>query len=226
MPMTPKTAGSSRSLACTLGDAVWAPAGVAGRLGSILAVWSWSPSSSRSSRRSRRSRPVSPSASRPACATSPSAAAAAAGVAAHEVAGDRGLDDHRAERVGERVVQLGGDPPALQCRRPLRCQSPLDARVLGLCAQATIVIEGAAQSDAERPRADAEDQPEEEVRVEVGEPGQSRHGHGEATQDAGEPRVAPRPRCVAARCSGRRRRGSEATTPGSRCRSRARGVSP
>jgi hypothetical protein len=41
------------------------------------------------------------------------------------------LDDHRAERVGEHVVELDGDALALRPGRALPRQSTTDARALG-----------------------------------------------------------------------------------------------
>ena len=88
------------------------------------------------------------------------------GVPPDQVARDRGLDHHRAERVGERIVELRGDPLALRRRRALRGQAPLDAGVLGLRPQAAVAVERTEQRDAQRPRTDAQDQPEEEVGLE------------------------------------------------------------
>ena len=72
------------------------------------------PISSSSSRSTWSIWPVSVRAARPAARERHRAPASAAdGVGAHEVARGGGLHDHRAQRVGEHVVQLAGDAQAL-----------------------------------------------------------------------------------------------------------------
>jgi hypothetical protein len=90
------------------------------------------------------------------------------GICDDQVGGERRLDDHDGQRIGEQVVELAGDPFAFRGGDALSLEFLLQASALGPGCQRARPFERLAHSHADRPRRHREGNHEHDVRGERG----------------------------------------------------------